>query len=348
MDNNKVKLTSLTTKGGCGCKIGPADLSQVLRTLPVSEPNPNVLVGLDTSDDAGVYKLNDELAIVQTLDFFTPIVDDPYDFGQVAATNAISDVYAMGGTPITALNIVAFPISTLDKSILSEILRGAGDKLKEAGVALVGGHSIDDQEPKFGLSVTGTVHPDKVRTNAGAKPGDKLILTKPIGVGIMTTSIKRDLVTEEERKLVTKVMTTLNKTTAEVMSDYNVHASTDVTGFGLLGHASEMAAASDVGIVIDHAQVPVLPRVKELAEVGAVPGGTKNNFDHVANVVTYPENMSQIDKWILCDAVTSGGLLLAVDGGEADKLQKALTDNHVDAKIIGEVTSGNKGKIVVE
>lgn len=348
MHNNKVKLTSLTTKGGCGCKIGPADLSQVLRTLPVSEPNPNVLVGLDTSDDAGVYKLNDELAIVQTLDFFTPIVDDPYDFGQVAATNAISDVYAMGGTPITALNIVAFPISTLDKSILSEILRGAGDKLKEAGVALVGGHSIDDQEPKFGLSVTGTVHPDKIRTNAGAKPGDKLILTKPIGVGIMTTSIKRDLVTEEERKLVTRVMTTLNKTTAEVMSDYNVHASTDVTGFGLLGHASEMAAASDVGIVIDHAQVPVLPRVKELAEAGAVPGGTKNNFDHVANVVTYPENMSQIDKWILCDAVTSGGLLLAVDGGDADKLQKALADNHVDAKIIGEVISGNKGKIVVE
>ncbi|MFD2210549.1 selenide, water dikinase SelD [Virgibacillus halophilus] len=348
METNKIKLTALTTKGGCGCKIGPADLSQVLRTLPVNEPNPNVLVGLDTSDDAGVYKLNDELAIVQTLDFFTPIVDDPYDFGQIAATNAISDVYAMGGTPITALNIVAFPISKLDKSILSEILRGAGDKLKEAGVALVGGHSIDDQEPKFGLSVTGTVHPDKVRTNAGAKPGDKLILTKPIGVGIMTTSIKRDLVTEEERKLVTSVMTTLNKTAAEVMADFNTHAATDVTGFGLLGHASEMAVASNAGIIIDHTQVPVLPRVKELAEAGAVPGGTKNNFDHVANVVTYPEEMEQIDKWILCDAVTSGGLLLAVDEADADQLLEAFNNKQVHAQIIGEVTSENNGKIIVK
>ncbi len=188
-----VKLTSLTTKGGCGCKIGPADLAEVLRSLPLATHNPNLLVGLDTSDDAGVYKLTDEIAMVQTLDFFTPIVDDPYDFGQIAATNAISDIYAMGGTPITALNIVAFPIATLDKKILTEILRGSGDKLKEAGVTLVGGHSIDDQEPKFGLAVTGTVHPDKVRTNAGAQPGDKLLLTKPIGVGIYTTSLKNGL-----------------------------------------------------------------------------------------------------------------------------------------------------------
>ena len=200
-------MTSLTTKGGCGCKIGPADLAQVLRGLPAATPNPNLLVGLDTSDDAGVYKLTDDIAMVQTLDFFTPIVDDPYDFGQIAATNAISDVYAMGGTPITALNIVAFPIATLDKDILSAILRGAGDKLKEAGVTLVGGHSIDDQEPKFGLAVTGVVHPDNVRTNAGAKPGDKLLLTKPIGVGIYTTSLKHGLLSEDEVVEVTKVMT---------------------------------------------------------------------------------------------------------------------------------------------
>ena len=188
--------------------------------------------------------------MVQTLDFFTPIVDDPYDFGQIAATNAISDVYAMGGTPITALNIVAFPIASLDKEILTEILRGSGDKLKEAGVTLVGGHSIDDQEPKFGLAVTGIVHPDKVRTNAGAKPGDKLLLTKPIGVGIYTTSLKNGLLSEEEIVYVTKVMTTLNKTAAETMATYDVHAATDVTGFGLLGHASEIAKASNIGIRI--------------------------------------------------------------------------------------------------
>ncbi|WP_404830761.1 selenide, water dikinase SelD [Sporosarcina beigongshangi] len=342
-----VKLTSLTTKGGCGCKIGPADLAQVLRGLPPAMPDPNLLVGLDTSDDAGVYKLTDDIAMVQTLDFFTPIVDDPYDFGQIAATNAISDVYAMGGKPITALNIVAFPIATLDKDILSDILRGAGDKLKEAGVTLVGGHSIDDQEPKFGLAVTGVVHPDKVRTNAGAKPGDKLLLTKPIGVGIYTTSLKNGLLSEDEVVEVTKVMTTLNKTAAEAMAKYNVHAATDVTGFGLLGHTSEMAKASDVGIHIHATQVPILPRTKELAAAGKVPGGTKNNFAHVANVVTYADTLDQIDRWILCDAVTSGGLLIALAEQEATQLLNDLQQQGVDARIIGEVTEDNKGRIVV-
>jgi len=343
-----IKLTSLTTKGGCGCKIGPADLAEVLRNLPLAPPNPNLLVGLDTSDDAGVYKLTDELAMVQTLDFFTPIVNDPYDFGQIAATNAISDIYAMGGTPITALNIVAFPIATLDKKILTEILRGSGDKLKEAGVTLVGGHSIDDQEPKFGLAVTGIVHPDKVRTNAGAKPGDKLLLTKPIGVGIYTTSLKNDLLSEDEIAYVTKVMTTLNKTTAETMAVYDVNAATDVTGFGLLGHASEMAKASDMGIRIFADQVPILPRTRALAEAGKVPGGTKNNFAHVAEVVTYPHAMDQTDRWILCDAVTSGGLLIALGADQADKLLKELQQKGVDARIIGNITEDNKGRIIVE
>ncbi|MFJ7936761.1 selenide, water dikinase SelD [Sporosarcina sp. NPDC096371] len=342
-----VKLTSLTTKGGCGCKIGPADLAQVLRSLPAATPNPNVLVGLDTSDDAGVYKLTDDIAMVQTLDFFTPIVDDPYDFGQIAATNAISDVYAMGGTPLTALNIVAFPIATLDKDILAAILRGAGDKLQEAGVTLVGGHSIDDQEPKFGLAVTGVVHPDKVRTNAGAKPGDKLLLTKPIGVGIYTTSLKNGLLSEDEVVEVTKVMTTLNKTTAETMANYDVHAATDVTGFGLLGHTSEMAKASNVGIHIQANQVPVLPRTRELAEAGKIPGGTKNNFAHVAESVTYSDTLDQMDRWILCDAVTSGGLLIAVAEQEAIKLLDELQQQGVDARIIGEVTEENKGHIIV-
>ncbi|MFX3625008.1 MAG: selenide, water dikinase SelD [Ectobacillus sp.] len=342
-----VKLTSLSSKGGCGCKIGPADLAEVIRTLPPAVSNPDLLVGLDTSDDAGVYRLNDELALVQTVDFFTPIVDDPYSFGQVAAANAISDIYAMGGKPLTALNIVAFPISTLDKQILADILRGAGDKLKEAGATLVGGHSIDDKEPKFGLAVTGLVHPDKVRTNAGAKPGDKLILTKPIGVGILTSSLKRDLLGEEEIARVTKVMTTLNKTAAETMEAYDVHACTDVTGFGLLGHASEMAKGSNVGLRIVKEQVPILPRVRELAEQGVIPGGTKNNFAHLEGSVTFPEEMDQIGRWILCDAVTSGGLLISVAGEQANELLAKLQKAGVEASLIGEVTEEYPGHIVV-
>ncbi|MBD7983280.1 selenide, water dikinase SelD [Sporosarcina sp. Sa2YVA2] len=349
MSNSEtVKLTTLTTKGGCGCKIGPADLSEVLRSLPPSPHDPNLLVGLDTSDDAGVYKLTEDLAIVQTLDFFTPIVDDAYDFGQIAATNAISDVYAMGGKPITALNIVAFPIANLEKSILSAILRGAGDKLIEAGVTLVGGHSIDDQEPKFGLAVTGTVHPDKVRTNAGAQIGDKLVLTKPIGVGIYTTSLKNGLLSDEEVKQVTTVMTTLNKTASEVMSSYDVHAATDVTGFGLLGHATEMAKASKVSIHIVANDVPVLPRTKELAEAGKIPGGTKNNYAHVADDVTYSDELDQIDRYILCDAVTSGGLLISLPANQVNQMIRELKEKGVNASIIGEVTNGQEGKIIVE
>ncbi|MEF2967889.1 selenide, water dikinase SelD [Paenibacillus sp. M1] len=345
---DSVKLTALSSKGGCGCKIGPADLMQVIRNLPKSEPNPDLLVGLDTSDDAGVYRLSDDLALVQTVDFFTPIVDDPYSFGQIAAANAISDIYAMGGKPLTVLNIVAFPISTLDKSVLADILRGAADKVREAGATLVGGHSIDDKEPKFGLAVTGLVHPDKVRTNAGAKPGDKLILTKPIGVGIMTTSIKKDALTPEETERVTRVMATLNKAAAETMEPYDVHACTDVTGFGLMGHALEMAKGSGTGIRIKHGDVPVLPRVRELAEQGFVPGGTKNNFAHVEADIDFPAELDQIGRWILCDAVTSGGLLISVDGDQADKLLAALIQAGVEASLIGEVTGDHPGRIVVE
>ncbi|MDD9270906.1 selenide, water dikinase SelD [Paenibacillus sp. GCM10023248] len=345
--SDKIKLTSYSTKGGCGCKIGPADLSEVIKTLPSAIPNPNLLVGIDTSDDAGVYQLSEDLALVQTVDFFTPIVDDPYSFGQVAAANAISDIYAMGGRPLTALNIVAFPIRTLDKQVLAEILRGAGDKMNEAGITLVGGHSIDDNEPKFGLAVTGLVHPQKVRTNAGAIPGDKLILTKPIGVGILTTSIKKDRLSEEEVKRVTEVMATLNKTAAETMEPYDVHACTDVTGFGLIGHSLEMAKGSKVGIRITASDVPVLPRVRELAEEGFVPGGTKNNFAHVQNAITFPETLDQIGQWILCDAVTSGGLLIAVAADQADELLGKLKHAGVEASIIGETTDEHPGRIVV-
>lgn len=342
-----IKLTSLSSKGGCGCKIGPADLMQVLRNLPPAVPNPDLLVGLDTSDDAGVYRLSDELALVQTVDFFTPIVDDPYSFGQIAAANALSDIYAMGGKPLTVLNIVAFPISVLDKSILADILRGAADKVQEAGATLVGGHSIDDKEPKFGLAVTGLVHPDKVRTNAAARAGDKLILTKPIGVGILTTSIKKDQLTEEETSRLTKVMSTLNKTAAEIMSSYDVHACTDVTGFGLLGHASEMAKGSGKGLIIRESDVPMLPRVRELAEQGFVPGGTKNNFAHLEGSILYPEEMDQLSRYILCDAVTSGGLLMSVAPGHSEELLQKLIYAGVEAACIGEVTEEHSGQIKV-
>lgn len=343
-----IKLTALSSKGGCGCKIGPSDLAQVIRMLPPAVPNPNVLVGLETSDDAGVYRLTDDLAIVQTLDFFTPIVDDPYSFGQIAAANAISDIYAMGGKPITALNIVAFPISSLDKSILADILRGAADKLAEANVALVGGHSIDDKEPKFGLAVTGTVHPEKVRANSHAKAGDKLILTKPIGVGILSSAIKNGLLQKDEIERVTKVMATLNKVAAEIMEPFEIHACTDVTGFGLLGHASEMAKGSNVGLRINKADVPVLPRVREIAEMGIIPGGTKNNYAHLQGVVTFPEEMDQIDQWILCDAVTSGGLLISVAEEEAGKLLAELLNAGVEASLIGEAVAEHQGKIEVK
>ncbi|MFE5319009.1 selenide, water dikinase SelD [Paenibacillus sp. NPDC056579] len=343
----RVKLTSLSSKGGCGCKIGPADLQQVIRTLPPSVPNPNLLVGLDTSDDAGVYKLTDELALVQTVDFFTPIVDDPYSFGQIAAANALSDVYAMGGKPLTVLNIVAFPISKLDKQVLADILRGAADKVSEAGATLVGGHSIDDNEPKFGLAVTGIIHPDKVKANAGAKPGDKLILTKPIGVGIMTTSIKKDALSEDEVKRVTQVMSTLNKTAAEVMEPYTVNGCTDVTGFGLLGHTAELAKGSGVGVRIGFSQVPVLPRVRELAEAGFVPGGTKNNYAHLQGTVTFAPSMDQIDQWIMCDAVTSGGLLISAAADDADSLLESLLQAGVEAAMIGEVVADHPGHISV-
>ncbi|MFD0710887.1 selenide, water dikinase SelD [Paenibacillus sp. GCM10027626] len=338
-----IKLTSLSSKGGCGCKIGPADLSQVVRSLPQPEPNPDLLVGLDTSDDAGVYRLSADMAIVQTVDFFTPIVDDPYSFGQIAAANAISDIYAMGGKPLTALNIVAFPITTLDKQILADIMRGAADKAKEAGVTIVGGHSIDDKEPKFGMAVTGLVHPDRVRTNAGAQAGDRLILTKPIGVGIMTTAIKKEQLTAEEIARVTKVMAALNKTAAETMSRYEVHACTDVTGFGLLGHALEMAKGSQATITIDRQAVPILPRTRELAEQGFVPGGTKNNFAHVTPNVTFDPSLDQIDQWILCDAVTSGGLLIAIADSQAEALLRDLQEAGVEAAIIGAVTGTSAG-----
>ncbi len=287
------------------------------------------------------------MALVQTLDFFTPIVDDPYMFGQIGAANSLSDVYAMGGKPLTVMNIVAFPINTLDKSILADILAGASDKVKESGATLVGGHSIDDAEPKFGLSVTGTIHPDRIRSNAGAQAGDRLILTKPIGVGILTTAIKRDLLEKDDLNEVMDVMATLNKKAAEAMENYTVNACTDVTGFGLLGHTMEIAKGSGTGITIYNNEVPVLSKAKELAVQNIIPGGTYKNHKWLSADIDYAENISEIDQLILCDAVTSGGLLISVPEAEAEALQRDLQNSGVQSSIIGEVTSENANRIQV-
>jgi selenide, water dikinase len=309
-----------------------------LRHLPEREHDPNLLVGLDTSDDAGVYKVTDDIALIQTVDYFTPIVDDPYTFGQIAAANALSDVYAMGGRPKTVLNIVGFPIKALGPEVLAEILKGAADKTKEAGAIIVGGHSIDDQEPKFGLSVTGYVHPEKFYRNVGSKPGDVLVLTKPIGVGVLTTGIKRNEVTEEQERAVTLAMATLNKQAAELLEEFSPTAVTDVTGFGLLGHSTEMAKGSGVTFEINLSNVPVLDGTYELINKGIVPGGTKANHSWLKDDVEYGDALTFEDEMLLCDAVTSGGLLISLPAEQAKQYVENCKQNGIEAaSIIGTV-----------
>jgi selenide,water dikinase len=318
-----------------------------LRDLPVNKPDPNLLVGYSTSDDAGVYKITDEIAMIQTLDYFTPVVDDPYMFGQIAAANALSDVYAMGGTPKTALNIVGYPIKKLGPQILQSILSGAMDKVKEADAVIVGGHSIDDQEPKYGLSVTGFAHPDKIWKNSGASPGDVLVLTKPIGVGILTTAIKREKATVQQISLVTETMAALNRHAAESLQQFNPNAVTDVTGFGLLGHASEIARGSDVSLHIDLQAVPVLSGTYELAEEGVIPGGSKSNHQWLENDVLYHDSVSLHEQMVLCDAITSGGLLISMQKSEANHYISKLHEKNIQAAIIGAVTEKKEKWIYV-
>lgn len=319
-----------------------------MRLLPEQESVPELLVGHETSDDAGVYQLTESIALIQTIDYFTPIVDDPYMFGQIAAANALSDVYAMGGEPKTVMNIVGYPIKKLGANILAQILRGAADKVKEAGAVTVGGHSVDDQEPKFGLSVTGTAHPQHIWKNIGAKPGDVLVLTKPIGIGIVTTGIKQGVISAEQEQKVMKAMATLNKTAANLLKRYSPHAVTDVTGFGLLGHGSEIARASNVSLVVHLHDVPVIEGTYDLAEKGVVPGGSKSNRNWLADDVSY-ENIALHEQLVLCDAITSGGLLVALS--EADG-QQYITDCHenglADAAIIGKVVEKHDKLIYVK
>ena len=311
--------------------------------------DPNLIVGMERAEDAGVYKLSDDLAIIQTVDFFTPIVDDPYMFGQIAAANALSDVYAMGGKPLTAMNIVCFPIKTMDISILREILKGGLDKMKEAGVTLVGGHSVEDSELKYGLSVTGTIHPLKVLTNVGAKVGDRLILTKPLGTGIINTAIKGGMAKEDSIERVTRYMASLNKRASEIMQEIGANACTDVTGFGLLGHAFEMIEGTGKGIVINASDVPILPEAVNFAKMGMVPGGTYRNKEFRINKVDIDPAQSPYLIDILFDPQTSGGLLIAVSGKKAQEMVKRLRKEGIeDAAIIGKVVNDTQERIVVK
>jgi selenide, water dikinase len=331
-------LTSLSHGAGCGCKLSAADLRPIVASLPRTS-DPRVLVAADTADDAGVVQLTDDLAIVQTVDFFTPIVDDPYAFGRIAATNALSDVYAMGGRPVSALNLVAYPLEMLGPDLLREILRGGADAAAAAGVAIVGGHSIDDPEPKYGMAVTGVVAPDAVLTNAGGRAGDALVLTKPLGAGAVATAIKRNLATPELVERAVAVMTTLNDRAAEQARAAGAHALTDVTGFGLLGHVHELAAASGVAAEIDADAVPAIDGVLELLETdAAVAGGSRRNRADAETFTRFAVEVPEPRRRLVTDAMTSGGLLAAVAPDRAAE---------IDGAVIGRLVSGEPGTIAV-
>ena len=322
MEEQNIKLTKLTKCAGCGAKVGAGVLAQLLEGIRVHH-DPNLLVGFDKSDDASVYKISDELALVQTVDFFPPIADDPYLFGQIAATNALSDVYAMGGEPKLCLNIMAVP-EDMPKEAVHDILRGGYDKVYEAGALITGGHSILDDEPKYGLAVTGFVHPDKMLTNSAARPGDVLVLTKPIGIGVLTSAGKADLLTKETVDFMNRMMTTLNKAARDVMVRYLVHACTDVTGFGLMGHGFEMAQGSDVALHIDVSAIDLIPEALEFARMGVLPAGMYRNRSFAeAGVDAGTTELAVQD--LLFDPQTSGGLLMAVDPADADALLAELT-----------------------
>ena len=310
--------------------------------------HPNLLVGIEHIDDAGVYKVRDDLALVQTVDFFTPIVDDPYTFGQIAAANALSDVYAMGATPVTAMNLVAFPFQSMEMSILTDILRGGLDTMREAEVVLVGGHSIEDQELKYGLAVTGLIHPDAILTNTGAVVGDRIILTKPLGTGIINTAQKGGMASPEAVQRAGAIMAALNRVAAEVMKGFRVHACTDVTGFGLLGHLSEMLGGGGIGIKVFVAEVPILTGAEEYAGMGLVPGGARRNSAFYAPKVQGGEKCPPVLLDILYDPQTSGGLLIATPEADADGLLRRLQEVGVrDARIIAEVVAQPKGRLVL-
>jgi len=319
----------------------------VLRHVPAAT-DPRILVDAATRDDAAVFQVAPDRALVATVDFFTPIVDDPYDFGRIAAANAFSDIYAMGATPLFALNLVGWPRDALPLELLGEVLRGGAEIARAAGAFLLGGHSIDDPEPKYGMVALGETHPTEVVTNAGARPGDVLVLTKPIGTGILTTALKRDLIPASELTMAVTLMTTLNAGGAQAMRSVGVHAATDVTGFGLLGHLHQLLAASAVAARLDAARVPVLPSAPALVGQGAVPGGTQRNLAAAEASVTFAATVDDAMRLLLADAQTSGGLLIAVAADRLEALLGALAAEHTPARaVIGQVVAGPAGSIEV-
>lgn len=344
-----VRLTAFSHGAGCACKLSPDDLRTVLGLVRVVQPDAdeNLLVGFDTSDDAAVYRLHDDLAIVLTTDFFTPIVDDPFDWGRVAATNALSDVYAMGGVPLLALNLVAWPRDGLPFDLLARVLDGGATAARQAGCLVVGGHSVDDAEPKFGMAVVGTVHPGRVLTNRGGRPGDVLVLTKPIGLGVISTAAKRDRVDAGLVATAVEVMTHLNRGARDAAVEVGVHAATDVTGFGLLGHLRELCAASGTGARVVLDAVPVIDGVRALLADGMVAGGTRRNHASVAPHVDFG-GLPEPEQLLLADAQTSGGLLLAVAPEKAERLLAACRrQGTLAAAAIGELTDDRRGRITV-
>lgn len=325
--------------------MGPGALSEVLSQLPKTS-DPRLLIGLDTADDAGVFQLDSATALIQTVDFFTPLVDDPYLFGQIAAANSLSDVYAMGGKPLTAMNIVAFPMCSLDASVLGEILKGGQEKIIESGAVLVGGHTIDDAEPKYGLSVTGLVHPSKVWANAGARPGDLLIVTKPIGTGVLATAMRAEMFADGMKAAIAS-MAMLNKVAAETARAFSVHACTDITGFGILGHLFEMAAASGVRVEVDSHAIPLLPEAADAAAMGFVPSGAYSNREYLSQV-TFQADVPENIRDLCYDPQTSGGLLFSLPEGEANAALAALKNAGLNScAIIGRVVEPGRGEIYV-
>jgi selenide,water dikinase len=311
--------------------------------------DPNLLVGLDNADDAGVYKISDDLAIIQTVDFFTPIVDDPYWFGQIAAANAMSDIYAMGGMPKTAMNLVGFPVREMDISVLRKIIQGGVDKMREAGVVLVGGHTIEDSELKYGLSVTGFIHPEKILIKRNLKAGDRLVLTKPLGTGIINTAIKGGLASPEAVERATRSMAGLNKTAADVMGRFQVHACTDITGFGFLGHLAEMVVGSQCSVRIYSQSVPILPETRALASMGLVPAGAYNNKKFRLSMIELKATVDPILLDIFFDPQTSGGLLMSVAQNYTSDLVKSMRKSGIkDAFIVGEIIDGPSERIILE
>ncbi|HER08101.1 MAG TPA: selenide, water dikinase SelD [Bacteroides sp.] len=344
----QIKLTRYTQGLGCACKLRPGELEKILKEIPVSS-DPRILVDTQNSDDAAVYSINDTTALVQTVDFFTPIVDDPYDFGAIAAANALSDIYAMGAKPLFALNIVGFPSNRLPMDVLQMILQGARDKALEAGISILGGHTIDDPEPKYGLVVNGLVHPGRIWTNAGARDKDVVILTKPIGTGILTTALKRGLIGEKNKAELIRSMAELNKKAAAILEGYTVHACTDVTGFGLIGHLSEISTASKMNMELFAGRIPLLDETVNFAAAGVIPGGTTNNLNYYSKFVTWDAEISALTKIILCDAQTSGGLLFTVPENEKEQVILELKNAGIrSATHIGNCTGRGRGAIFVK